>query len=241
MARVMTRGSALALAFALLLAGCGNDPTAGAGTVLFRDVAQVLRSKVAGKKPGEGTPSEAQIARLVPLALERVKGSALLALLNDGKQVAVLGEQEDRAGYRTYTTTDRQTLTLRGGVLNATRGLGGDLMGADVSGSARLIRARSGGEAAREMRWLSGEWQEEAERYSCRISRDSAETIPSATGGQVATQRMIEICRPQSRDGIGGGETFTNIYWVGSTGTIWQSRQWIGPEKGYIALSLLRP
>ncbi|MDF1872318.1 YjbF family lipoprotein [Vannielia sp.] len=227
---------ALPLALTLALAGCGNDPNRGAGNTLLKDITQVLRKTVSKGDNKGGAQTDAQVAQLVPLALKRVKGSALLALLNDGKQVAVLGEQENRAGYMTYTTTERQTLTLRGGIITSSRGLGGDLMSSSVDETARLVRARSAGQGQRVMRFLTGDWQEVGLSFACRVSRDQAETIPTATRGNVQTQRMIEICRSTS-----GGTTFTNIYWVSGGGTIWQSRQWLGNDNGYIAVSLLRP
>ena len=226
---VLRAGMMAALAAAgLVLAGCSNDPTKQ-GPSVAQLALQSLKGR--GEKPKEVTPQ--QSAALVPVALNRIRGSALMALFRDNTQLAALGEQETRGPWRTYTTTEKQTLTLYRGLVAETRGLNYDLMSSEVGASAALVTARRGGEASRTMRWLDGEGHEVATRFACRISRDKVEPLQTVTAGTVSAVRMVEICR-------GGGQTFTNIYQVGGGGTVWNSRQWIGPENGYIALQLLR-
>lgn len=221
-------GHMLAGALLLAAAGCTNDPTQQGPSLL-----QLSVQSLKGRGQAPQAVSEAQVAALVPVALRRIRGSALMALFRDNTQLAALGEQESRGPWRTYTTTEKQTLTLYRGLVAETRGLNFDLMSSELGASAALVTGRSGGEARRIMRWLDGEGHEVATTFACRISRDKAEPLQTVTAGVVSTVRMVEICR-------GGGQTFTNIYQVGGGGTVWNSRQWIGPDNGYIALQLLR-
>ncbi|MBY6155024.1 YjbF family lipoprotein [Vannielia litorea] len=217
-----------ALAALAVLAGCSNDP-ARQGPGLLQMAVQSVTAKRG--KPQEVTPS--QVAALIPVALQRIRGSAIMILLRDNTQLAALGEQETRGPWRTYLTTEGQTLVLRRGMLAETRGVGFDLMSSEITQSTALVTSRRAGQAVRVMRWLNGENDEVPTRFDCRISRDKAEPIQTATAGTVGAVRMVEICR-------GGGQTFTNIYQVAGDGTIWNSRQWMGPEIGYIAIQLLR-
>jgi len=46
------------------------------------------------------------------------------------------------------------------------------------------------------------------------------------------TQVYVESCD-------GGGESFQNYFWRGANGVIWQSRQWISAETGYLGYQRL--
>lgn len=214
--------------------GCSNDPEESSGVGLIKTLSSTVlnaNSKTAA------TPTAAAVdpAQLVAVALKSVKGPAMIALLQGGKQVAVLGEFERNRAYQTFTTTERQTLVLKNGVLSGSRGLGQDLMSADIDESLRLIRSRLPGSANRTHRYLDGEGQERPLSMSCKIVRDSNETIQSPTAGAIAAVKMGEVCSSAS-----GNVEMTNLYWVASDGFIWQSRQWIGPQLGDVALQILR-
>lgn len=46
--------------------------------------------------------------------------------------------------------------------------------------------------------------------------------------------RIVETCRNSRRE-------FTNTYWVGDDGQVWQSEQWAGPELGLLVIQTVRP
>lgn len=112
------------------------------------------------------------------------------------------------------TDAPRATLTIRNGVVIATRGLGDDLMASDT---ADLTRAKSGAKSAtgqRTNRYLRGNGDLQSTIFICDYSR--------------TTEQFIERC-------TGARTSITNTY-----GTS-QSRQWLGPTLGYVELTFTDP
>jgi hypothetical protein len=214
---------ALLAVAALVLAGCGSDPQERPSRALF-NIAKGLATGAA--KPPPFTLTRAQIRGVdVPL---------MVARLEDGA-VATLFVAAENGPYQTWRTVDGVTLTTRGGVLSATRGLGPDLLAGESDQSADLLARRQGGTVRRIHRYLDGNDQIVVHRLECRIVPQAAETV---TVFEVAhrTTRLVETC---TGDGPGNGPDFTNTYWVGAGGTIWASRQFISPDKGHAALERL--
>ena len=110
----------------------------------------------------------------------------------------------------TYLTPDGISVSLRHGVLVATRGLGFDLMTADVSAVIPAIRNRSQ-EVIRVHRYLDGEEQVVIRTFICDYS--GAGTV-------------TETC-------YSDGLRITNTYDLGGR-AIRASRQWVSPEQGYL-------
>lgn len=140
---------------------------------------------------------------------------------------AVLGPVSRSGDTIVWQTLDGITLTLRGGVLSATRGLGDDLMSADVAGSVAMLRGGGGDGYYPQIRThLDGEYQTEFRAYQCR--REGAARQQVGVGGRTrAATRIEERC-------VSPDEGFTNIYWLDDAGTVIRSRQWIGPVIEYM-------
>ncbi|MBT0957801.1 YjbF family lipoprotein [Alphaproteobacteria bacterium KMM 3653] len=217
------------LASALALASCGNEDNATAG---YKEVYSALASVTKARKSA-GTATGGAPANLVGNALSSIKGPVLIALTHGGKNTAAMGEFERNGSYQTFTTVDRQTLILKQGVLTGTRGLGEDLMSSEADASIALIRGRRSGTTTRTYRYLDGLGQERPLRLDCKIAPAGSEPVTNPAGGSISTTKVGEVC-------TAGGLKVTNIYWVGSDGFVWQSRQWVGPEFGDVALQHLR-
>jgi hypothetical protein len=221
-------GTCLALLALVGLTGCGNDPAALDRGALVRSVANSL------------TPDRADRPATAPLAtpeqvLAQVTGPVILLQSENGDQGYVIGVR-DNGPYRTYATADRQTITLRDGLITNSRGLGQDLMASDVSQTAaRLINGQPG-PARRTLDVLDGEDITRALIFDCQITlgaSDLPQTIPGAT------RRMQETCVPANDTAAGLG--FTNNYAMTSAGRILLSRQWIPAQTGALLLQDLRP
>ncbi|WP_435988427.1 YjbF family lipoprotein [Sulfitobacter sp. SH24] len=150
--------------------------------------------------------------QLTPEVRQRFGNNALLiARLESRDQASVLIQSGVNRDVETYVTPDGISLSLRDGVLVGTRGLGFDLMNTDVSETAISNRGR----AVRVHRYLDGESKIVIKSYICDYR---------------GVDPIVESCK-------GKDTQFQNSYRV-SASEIVASRQWIGPEVGYIQIEL---
>ncbi|HMO70123.1 MAG TPA: YjbF family lipoprotein [Paracoccaceae bacterium] len=139
--------------------------------------------------------------------------------------VATLGPVGRNGDTVTWTTADGVTLALAGGVLVATRGLGPDLMGAEVGPLRAALAGRgAAGLLPRRHAYLDGENRVATLELPCRL----AMAAPAAA--DAGLRRMEETC-------AGAGQSFVNSYWIGAGGSVVRSVQWIGPEVGPVTIS----
>lgn len=223
-AATIRTGTAL-LACIAALASCTNAPDRKVTATM------IGKSIITGGKRAEA-PTAQQVATDVAQALAATRAPMILLTVPQRKAVTVMQQLEQNRGYTTYGTGDRRSVTLRAGMMTATRGLGGDVMSSDVSASHALIAARRNGTARRVMRYLDGEDLTQIVVSTCSIS----------VGGQ-SRVRVAEIDTPAttvSEACSGEGGTFTNTYQVAPSGRIVQSRQWHGSLNEYLVIQTLR-
>lgn len=212
--------AALAALLALGTAACGSDSGTDAIGQFARNALQLARPEAAP------TPVTQQQIEQV---LAGTEGAVALVEVESRAQQAVVVEIERNGSYVTYGSPSRQTVTLRNGVLTATRGLGGDLMSLDAPGLDALIRNRASGTVTRSMRFLDGEDLTKEYDLSCKIVRDGIKTLQSG----VQALRLTETCRHE-------GATVTNTYLVDDKGRVLESRQWSGAFSGHLSIRQLR-
>lgn len=131
----------------------------------------------------------------------------------------------------TWVTEDQVTVSLRDGILIATRGLRGDLLSASTL-------ARSGGakgpegQGARRFDLRFGDHESKQLEFAC-VVRDLGPEPLEIVEVTYPTRHLQEYCENESGH-------IVNDFWVDSrTGRIWQSRQWAGPLNGYIRIRQL--
>ena len=133
----------------------------------------------------------------------------------------------------TWISGDNVSLSLRHGLLTATRGFGWDLMTTDNAESAALIRQRQSGTAIRIHRYLNGEGHLIARSFVCDVRSRGQRDIEIGPE-TVRTVLVEETC-------TGTDDSFRNLYWIDMRNhTILQSRQWVGPEIGALAIRLTK-
>ena len=216
---------------ALALAGCSGG-TEGPGTqieVFQRAGELVLQSR---KPPPPERPP------LTRAALDELDGSFMEATVERLDLLAYLfvnAEPVDAGPgpLVVWRTDDDITLTMRGGVLVATRGLGGDILSSDTlqapgrPGPApgigeRRIFQRVGGNRVQTL------------TLACEVTDLGPETIVIVERAH-STRHLREDC--QNSDG-----RVVNDYWVSDAdGLVWQSRQWAGSQVGYMFFRQLTP
>lgn len=212
------------LTAALLLAGCSGGVDAPTLQLQVIDAAR-----------------EAISARTNPAAERPPVTRAVLNTL-DGTFMEVTRLREDQTAflYPSYTTRDsgpgeivvwrtdsNETVTVRGGVLIATRGLGGDLLSTEVLLAGSGLGPAAGG--ARIFQIFGGNNAQTTLTLACEVTDLGPETI-EIIEVRHATRHLREQCQ-------GSSGAITNDYWIDAgRGLIWQSRQWAGPHVGYLRL-----
>lgn len=161
-------------------------------------------------------------------ALSQSGAPALIVAVEDREQTAVFLRRVRRDGVENWISADEVSLDFRSGFLVGSRGLGGDLMTADVAQSRALVLSGRAGTAKRFHSYLGGEDQVEIRTYVCEIASRGARDVDLGKR-VVATRLMQERCQ-------GADQSFQNLYWVDpGRGEIVQSRQWAGAEIGPLA------
>ncbi|HRM73268.1 MAG TPA: YjbF family lipoprotein [Paracoccus sp. (in: a-proteobacteria)] len=219
MNRSKTIRAGFGLAMLAMLAACGNAGSEGSIRGMLATAVKQSAAKAAGKdRAAQPAPDPSAMAAE---ALRVNPGPLILVGLERMKTTQVMAMTGENAGMRTYMTKNEQALILRGGMLAGTRGLGHDLSVAQMSSSAALIRAGRSGQAQRVMRYWTGDGLERPLTLDCTI------------GGGPKPGVIVESCRS-------GVLEFQNNYMV-QGGRVTVSRQWIGPDLGYVTIQELRP
>lgn len=164
--------------------------------------------------------------------LDQLKTSLLAARLTGPGTLATMIPVGQNGPVVTWRSGDQVGLSLENGVLVATRGLGDDLMAADVADTLAMLRGnRVATDYTRIHTYLDGEYQTRFLAFRCRQ--------------EVADQQQIEIIEQTHQTTrieescFSPEQNMANTYWVGADGTVWKSRQWISPGVGYIETELL--
>lgn len=196
-----------ALAVLTVLSSCGSRQSE-------ESVLGPIAQSLIGFTQPASTPASMENIRqqITPQVRQRFRHTSLMiAQLESNERASILVRKGENRNVETYFTPDNISISLQEGVLIATRGLGFDLMSADVSDT--IAGLRRGGRAVRIHRYLDGEDQIVIKSYICDYRGNASVT---------------ETCH-------GKGHTFENSYQM-SAGQIIASRQWIGPHHGYIRL-----
>jgi hypothetical protein len=200
------RLSLVALSFSALLTACSSAPDQN-------NVLTPFVQNLFGRAPAAG-PTAAQIrSRITPEVRARFGNVPLkIAVLENKPLASILIERQRNRDVVTYFTPDDVSVSYKSGILVGTRGLGFDLMGADVGDVLASLQSRADG-AVRIHHYLDGEGQIVMRNFICDYS-----------GAKV----IVETC-------YGDGLQFKNTYQI-QGGQVTASRQWISPEQGYIRL-----
>ncbi len=219
----LTGKLAAVVAVLALLAGCGNDKTgpnpvvAAIGGMAKNSMAKMKGDKAV--KPAGGktvTPAERR-AKLEEAGkpILRVVSAAL-------GQSALMTVADTKGDVITWKTPDGATFSQRNGVLIQTRGLGADLMSADVPSVGQL---QSGARYQRIYYFLGADDQGTRRTYDCAATVVGKESI-EIMARNYATTHVTEVCeRPLGK--------VTNEYWIDGA-SIRKSQQFVSGGIGYV-------
>lgn len=234
LSRPLSRGLMLAGLLALLLAlsACGSQKS---------ELGTLATGALKGLIPGQAAAPAAPDPRQV-LTREMLDATPVPVLLVDNEtsgRSGTLIAVADNGPWRSWRDAEGLGLNFRAGLLGRSQGLGEDLVSADLDEPLGALAALLGGRAGRVEgavrvhRYLDGERQEVTRSFVCAYGVAGAETL-SLFARSYATRHLVETCR-------GPDLEFRNDYWIGGDGTVRKSRQWVGPEAGYLRIEQLRP
>lgn len=224
----------LVAALLVAVAGCGNDAGRTETSNLARGFVGNLIGLVTANRAAAAAPTEKPTPdQIAAAALQSFAGPLMLVTLEAQGQTTVMGLYGENGPMRTYALPSEQSIILRNGILAATRGFGNDVMSAETDEVAALIRSRKEGVAAKVQRYLDAENVERPLPMQCAVQRGEGSEYEIA-GARFSGTQMIEACAFQ-------GQAVGGAYLVSDKGDVLASRQWIGPELGYVTLQTLRP
>lgn len=207
---------------ALLLAACsGGDERPSLNLELIGVVQRNLATRLGPQ------PEAPVVTRAV---LDDLEGSFMEVVVERRNQLAYLyvsAARQDvtRGTYIVWRSEDDASMTLRNDVLVATSGIGGDVLSSEVRVVPSQVGPGTSGE--RRMYISAGDNQSVPITFACEVVDLGPETI-EVVERRHRTRHLQESC-------VGGGGEIVNDYWVDpAAGLAWQSRQWAGPEIGYM-------
>ncbi|PUB12124.1 YjbF family lipoprotein [Yoonia sediminilitoris] len=187
---------------------------------------------LAGCAGHSGSDAAAIRDALTPVRVAAINVPLLFSVSTRANLGATLVPVAQNGPVRTWRTADAVQISTAEGIVVATRGLGDDLMSADASALLRALPA-GGGQYLRHTSRLDGNFGTIFEAWSCQLRTLGPDVVQTPLA-QVSVIRFEETC-------TGGDAIFVNLYGRAPDGTIWTSRQWIGPDLGYLDLALIRP
>ena len=221
--------SVTALTALLALGGCSKGPEEASGAI---ELGRSIRALIAERRAGPPAPLQINRAFLdqfpqphLEVIVEKSDLTGYLGL--------VLTRRDDLPGeITTWSAADNSALTFRNGMLIASRGLAGNLISAKVPVQNGIAGPAQGGQRRYHLR--AGNNQERVVTLACDI-RDLGPQRLEIYERFYASRHLQERCEGQ---GDSGRKTVVvNDYWIDSPNQkIWESRQWAGPEIGYLRI-----
>ena len=223
------RAALVALLALVTLASCTKGPDEASGAI---ELGRSIRALIAERRAGDPAPLQINRAFLeqfpqphLEIIVEKSELTGYLGL--------VLARQDDLPGeITTWSAADNSALMFRNGMLIATRGLAGNLISASVPVQNGTAGPAHGGERRYHLR--VGNNLEQVVALACEI-KDLGPQKLEIYARFYRTRHLQEYC--EGRDETGRKTVVLNDYWVDSQNQkVWKSRQWAGPEIGYLRI-----
>jgi Group 4 capsule polysaccharide lipoprotein gfcB, YjbF len=212
-----------ALGSALVLMGCASGNEAPPLQVeVYRSVQKSNAARRSAKQLTPQGMSRAEINAHSHLTITEV-------LIEDRNVIGYVTLEETRRDnypgrIEIWRTSDDISMTLRNGMLIATRGFGGDILSSTVQ-TAQSRPGPAQGDLMHQVRALDD--REVTLAFGCDVVDLGIETI-EVLEYKYSTRHVQQHCVASSGQVI-------NDYWIDTNGSmIWQSRQWAGPIIGYL-------
>ncbi|MEO9457595.1 MAG: YjbF family lipoprotein [Lentilitoribacter sp.] len=215
-----------------VLAGCSSGTEKIDGQVaIFGEARELLRNNRSIKKSPQNAPS------ITRAFLDTVTVPTLAVTVeNTGKTAYLLPaaiRRDTTPGRVTvWKTLQDENIVVRSGVLIGTKGLGRDLTSANATPVINSLSARKNSGGLRTLHVRNDDNGTNELRMQCEFSVVGQKKI-TIVEKTYDTLHFNETCQLES-------EEISNDYWIDSTGSMRQSRQWAGHHLGYLSMKLLK-
>lgn len=129
----------------------------------------------------------------------------------------------------TWVSPDGFSISLRDGILVATRGFGFDLIAGDAEATLTALSGVGPEMHARKMRYLGGDNHSTWLAAGCQIEARGSENLDKQR-----LTLMAERC-------VARQSHFLNLYWLDGADRIVRSRQWASDQTGYLEIEMISP
>ena len=212
----------VALAAAVTLSACGNDPSFkayGGGAYPLLAAIKAKTSPLPILADPNDPATRAGILNF-RAGLQKQGQPLILASNASLKFGTLLAPFGGSNGVETWSSTAYQTISLRDGMMVATRGFGSDLMSSVLPSTATIAAAH--GTTSRRYSYLDGADKLQSFDFTCQLAPAPPESI-EVVAKLYATRKVTEACS-------GSQGSFTNEYWFDHGTNLRQSKQFIAPK-----------
>ena len=207
------------------LLACGNSLELESGETRF---IKLVQSEI--KKSSE-PEAKVDARKIVTRSMiDTAKVPVLFSEIERGQNGTMLQYPGTGVG-QTWLGADGSTITLENGILKATRGVGDDLMGSEISRHIEWENLRRS-HYIRKLAYLREANQIKIFTYECTMRDTQKRGAVEIFDAQFDVKHLKETCE-------GNGPEFTNDYWIGAGGLVRKSRQYHGEKIGYMTLERL--
>ena len=228
----------IALTAVIAFAGCSG--TIGGGgdaedldVPPFVELAGVVREVVQERAERQEASEFDPATSIGPAELAQFETRTWFANIPDREAWGSLTQVADNRGTITYFTRDGISVSMRRGVIVATRGLGEDLLGTSPRRVLSHLSSGSAGDYSRRLVFLDRTSDRDSLLLDCQFRPVGPEIITIARQ-QIPTLRYSETC-------FGAEEVVRNTFWLSAaSGETVQASQWVSSDVGYLNTYLLR-
>ena len=207
------------------LFACGNSIEIESGET---KVIKLIQSEM--KKPS-GPAAYIDARKIVTRAMiDEANIPVLFIAIERGQNGTMTQYPGDGVG-QTWLGADGSTITLENGMLKATRGVGDDLMGSEISRKINWTNLNTS-VYFRKFAYLREDNQIHVLEYECTIRDTDRRKTIEIFDAQYSVNHLQETCFDDSNK-------FTNDYFIDVNGLVRQSKQYHGEKIGHVQLERL--
>lgn len=209
----------------LALSACGNSSELETGET---KVLKIIKDKMDSPS---GATAYIDARKLVSREILDGVGVPILFVEIDRGQNGTLSQYPGEGVGQTWLGVDGSTVTLDNGILKATRGMGDDLMGSEISLEINWSDLEEV-PYERRLAYLRLDNKTLINQYSCTLTdMNSMDTI-NLFDADFSVKHVQETCR-------GAAGSFVNDYFIDTEGLVRNSRQYHGEKIGYMTIARL--
>ncbi len=211
---------AFGLLAALMLSGCGNAPETASAQLGIPLAKQLLVTAGSLGHRQSDTPADPTANPALRNVLVQAGTPFYGVAIAKVQYISVMAPYGQNGPVQTWASGTHETISLKDGILVATRGFGNDMMTSIAPNQSQISSAV--GAFRRVYYYLDGGDQSKSLEFDCTYAKSGAEAL-TILGLSYDTHRVSETCANRTIQ-------FENVYWFDSSNKLRQSLQFVSPE-----------